>query len=104
MYEKITDCNINLLFNVQTTLRGTMLTGTSPSVTWWLGTLAQFLENLRSNGTPSQSNCQKIHNTKYCVDKKNQLDVTFYILYFSTNSCSTCFGQPRAHHQELTTA
>ena len=38
------------------------------------------------------------------VDKKNQLDVTFCILYFSSNSCSTCFGQPRAHHQELTTA
>ena len=36
--------------------------------------------------------------------KKNQLDVTFCILYFSPNSCSTCFGQPCAHHQELTTA
>ena len=42
-----------------------------------------------------------IHNS---VDKKNQLDVTFCILYFSSNSCSTCFGQPCAHHQELTTA
>jgi hypothetical protein len=30
--------------------------------------------------------------------------VTFCILYFSSNSCSTCFGQPCAHHQELTTA
>jgi hypothetical protein len=39
-----------------------------------------------------------------CVDKKNQLDVTFYILYFSSNSCSTCFGQSCAHHQKLTTA
>jgi len=38
------------------------------------------------------------------VDKKNQLDVTFCILYVSSNSCSTCFGQPCAHHQELTTA
>ena len=38
------------------------------------------------------------------VDKKNQLDVTFCIIYFSSNSCSTCFGQPCAHHQELTTA
>ena len=37
----------------------------------------------------------------FFVDKKNQLDVTFYILYFSSNSCSTCFGQPCAHHQEL---
>ena len=35
---------------------------------------------------------------------KNQLDVTFCILYFSSNSCSTCFRQPCAHHQELTTA
>ena len=52
----------------------------------------------------------KIYNTLvsptflYGVDKKNQLDVTFCILYFSSNSCSTCFGQPFAHHQELTTA
>ena len=38
------------------------------------------------------------------VDKKNQLDVTFCILYFSSNSWSTCFGQSCAHHQELTTA
>ena len=38
------------------------------------------------------------------VDKKNQLDVTFCILYFSSNSCSTSFGQPCAHHQELMTA
>ena len=37
-------------------------------------------------------------------DKKNQLHVTFCILYFSSNSCSTFFGQPCAHHQELTTA
>ena len=28
----------------------------------------------------------------------------FCILYFSSNSCSTCFGQPCAHHQELTCA
>ena len=44
-------------------------------------------------------------NTRYVsVAKKNQLDVTFCILYFSSNSCSTCFGQPCAHHQEMTTA
>ena len=41
---------------------------------------------------------------KFSVDKKNQLDVTFCIIYFSSNSSSTCFGQPCAHHQELTTA
>ena len=40
----------------------------------------------------------------FSVDKKNQLDVNFCILYFSSSSCSTCFGQPCAHHQELTTA
>ena len=40
----------------------------------------------------------------FIVDKQNQLDVTFCILYFSSNSCSTCFGQPCAHHQELTSA
>ena len=33
----------------------------------------------------------------FTVGKKNQLDVTFCILYFSSNSCSTCFGQPCAH-------
>ena len=38
------------------------------------------------------------------MDKKNQLDATFCILYFSSNSFSTCFGQPCAHHQELPTA
>ena len=43
-------------------------------------------------------------NCTFSVDKKNQLDVTFCILYFSSNSCSTCFGQPCAHHQELMTA
>ena len=32
------------------------------------------------------------------MDKKNQLDVTFCILYFSSNSCSTCFGQPCARN------
>ena len=45
-----------------------------------------------------------LNQIKISVDKKNQLDVTFCILYFSSNSCSTCFGQPCAHHQELTTA
>jgi len=44
------------------------------------------------------------HSNNNRVDKKNQVDVTFCILYFSSNNCSTCFGQPCAHHQELTTA
>ena len=34
---------------------------------------------------------------------QDQQDVNFCILHFSSNSCSTCFGQPCAHHQELTT-
>ena len=37
-----------------------------------------------------RSICQSINLLS--VDKKNQLDVTFCILYFSSNSCSTCFG------------
>jgi uncharacterized protein YchJ len=36
------------------------------------------------------------------VDKK-PTRCLFCILYFSSTSCSTCFGQPCAHHQELTT-
>jgi len=48
--------------------------------------------------------CRGILRFKFIVNKKNQLDVTFCILYFSSTSCSTCFGQPCAHHQELTTA
>ena len=50
------------------------------------------------------SNFGKLNIQLISVDKKNQLDVTFCILYFYSNSCSTCFGQPCAHHQELTTA
>ena len=50
---------------------------------------------------PFTTHFLKIHLS---VDKKNQLDVTFCILYFSSNSCSTCFEQPCAHHQKLTTA
>ena len=50
-----------------------------------------------------QATTFRTYNTVLRVDKKNQLDVTFCILYFSSNSCSTCFGQPCAHHQELTT-
>ena len=48
--------------------------------------------------------CAVLNYAYFSVDKKNQLDVTFCILYFSSNSCSTCFGSPCAHHQELTTA
>ena len=55
-----------------------------------------------STSNEHQFSC--VGNMKYfSVDKKNQLDVTFCILYFSSNSCSTHFGQPRAHHQKLTT-
>ena len=37
------------------------------------------------------------------VYKKDQLDDNFVFFISSSNSCSTCFGQPCAHHQELTT-
>ena len=50
------------------------------------------------------TNQQQVYQPVYSVDKKNQLDVTFCILYFSSNICSTYFGQPCAHHQELTNA
>ena len=62
-------------------------------------------EQMNANGYPETfklvAGMQSL-NTR--VDKKNQLDVTFCILYFSSNSFSTCLGQPCAHHQELTTA
>ena len=57
--------------------------------------LFTLLEHLREHTTNLNSN-------DFSVDKKNQLVVTFCFLYFSSNSCSTCFGQPCAHHQELT--
>jgi hypothetical protein len=55
----------------------------------------------KSDGA-EESNTQRcsimVNIKKSSVDKKNQLDVTFCILYFSSNSCSTCFRQPCAHH------
>jgi len=54
---------------------------------------------------PSSSNWPlRLPTQKFSADKKNQLDVTFCILYCSSNSYSTCFGQPCAHHQKLKTA
>jgi len=54
-----------------------------------------------ATGSSTPLFCSPSHlssNKQYTsVDKKNQLDVTFCILYFSSNSCSTCFGQPCAH-------
>jgi len=43
-------------------------------------------------------------NQTLSVDKKNQIDVTFCIPYFYSNSSSTCFEQPSAHNKELTAA
>ena len=40
----------------------------------------------------------------FCVDNKPTSCHFCVILYFSFTSCSTCFGQPCAHLQELTTA
>ena len=64
-------------------------------IPWHECTTATFPQNCHSYWQPYYVSS---------VDKKNQLDVTFCVLYFSSNSCSTCFGQPCAHHQELTTA
>ena len=57
---------------------------------------------VKSGGHTDHDVSHKIHMKS--VDKRNQLDVTFCILYFSSNSCSTFFVQPCAHHQVLTTA
>ena len=59
---------------------------------------------VKGNQTYDARKALEVKGKYFSVDKKNQLDVTFSILYFSSNSCSTCFGQPCAHHQELTTA
>ena len=48
------------------------------------------LWNRTKNNTISW--CSLIDTDNNSVEKKNQLDVTFCILYFSSNSCSTCFG------------
>jgi hypothetical protein len=60
-------------------------------------------QKLRKWWQESEHYCTFRDTVIFSVDKKNQLDVIFCILYFSSNSCSTCFGQPCAHHQELTT-
>ena len=66
------------------------------------------MERLETNGALGLITRNRVMDGLYSFlstgDKETQLDVTFCILYFSSNSCSTCFGQPCAHHQELTTA
>jgi len=65
----------------------------------------QKIDAVRASFEQSPRRSAVRHSKKLCcVDKKNQLDVTSCIVYFSSNSCSTCLGQPCAHHQELTTA
>ena len=66
--------------------------------------LFQFSCELRREFLESNETDEQRKTRNKIVDKKNQLDVTFCILYFSSNSCSTCFVQRCAHHQELTTA
>ena len=76
---------------------------------WYLCSLWHWVQTLINRPTGWRyQNCGNRRewqwmNLLFSVDK-NQLDVTFCILYFSSNNCSTCFGQPCAHHQELTTA
>ena len=79
-----------------------MLNEVSPSLFVFQGEMRNCSEELVQN-RPLKT-YQSIKDRENGVDKKNKLDVTFCILYFSSNSCSTCFGQPCAHHQELTTA
>ena len=53
------------------------------------------------NGT-KQKNRSCGHNEMW-IRKTNYMSL--FVSFISlTNSCSTCFGQPCAHHQELTTA
>ena len=71
------------------------------TVLWMLNTRrTSYIENRATH--PSVCDMNNINDVTN-VDKKNQLDVTFCILYFSSNISSTCFEQPCAHHQELTT-
>ena len=48
--------------------------------------------------------CGKHWSTKFQSQCgiRNQLDITQYYVYFSFISCTTCFGLPCAHPQELT--
>ena len=46
----------------------------------------------------------QVHYCLYKVCIKKPTRCHFCVVYFSSTSCSTCFGQPCAHHQELTTA
>jgi len=60
---------------------------------------SMFMNTCRSpntNITISADTMSQVTETRvtYSVDKKNQLDVTFCVLYFTSNSCSTCFRQP----------
>ena len=74
----------------------------------WVGTLTRIQGERPRNKRfyPFYSATEKygVCPASYSVDKKNQLDVAFCILHFSSNSSSTCFGKPCAHHQKLTTA
>ena len=73
-----------------------------------------LLGHILTGTFPLNSVCNTLYKPVYLVcgwlfiviqcGKENQLDVTFCILYVSSNSCSKCFGQPCTHHQELTTA
>ena len=69
---------------------------------WFRTGIPSGTRNCAGQGIPYQTFSTKCSD--YSVDEKNQLVVTFCILYFSYNNCSTCSGQPCAHHQKLTTA
>ena len=109
-YEQKVSAVLSVYFSARTTFSFTLKT------TWWTEFLSRtFLKKKSSSWADDYQIyevkiCKNLHNYinfamyTYRVDKKTQLDVTFCILYFSSNSSSTCFGQPCVHHQELTTA
>ena len=84
------------------------------SSTVWVQTSVQFgfllrthTENFTTKQSPGMQASSLMIDYKCLVcsvDKKPTRCHYCVILYFSFTSCSTCFGQPCAHLQELTTA
>ena len=65
---------------------------------WWISTRQRDEYTASSKISTNEKIWPSKTNIYFSVDKKNELDVTFCILYFSSNSCSTCFGQPPCSH------
>jgi len=96
---------------------GTKSLETSVTVCWpygiWWRTICQKV-GILSNNTAKTGKLET--ERVYCAVRSMFLNILihcgwekptrchFCILYLSSTSCSTCFGQPCAHHQELMTA